>query len=244
MYPLLTALRTVGCACYPYLRPYNKHKLQPKSMECVLLGYPPLSKGYLCLDPTTNTVYIVCYTVFHEDVFPFSRKPNLITSQVPFSSAIFDSNWFPSPFVSSTSSSPSTSNSSLDCISLDLFQSLTPISCVPDPPSKSRILSNSPSLLSSPVVNLALPSSSSSSLDVFMPVNTHPMLARSKLGIHKPKILQVTVDYTYDEPLSFAVASGYPQWVAALDYEFHSLLKQQTLSLVPPPPNKNIMTCK
>lgn len=75
-------------------------------------------------------------------------------------------------------------------------------------------------------------------------MNTHPMLARSKLGIHKPKILQVTVDYTYDEPLSFAVASGYPQWVAALDYEFHSLLKQQTLSLVPPPPNKNIMTCK
>ena len=206
MSPPLIAFRTFGCACYPYLRPYNKHKLQLRSMECLFLGYPPLSK--LCLDPTTNTVYIVCYAVFNEDFFPFVQKYDLITSQVPFSTAILDSNWFPNSSIPSTSSSLSTSNSSLDCLSLDLFQSSTPVSCVPDPPSEFPIYYNSPSLLLSTVVNPDLPSSSS--LDVSMPVNTHPMLTKSKLGIHKPKILQVTVDYTYQETPFFAMAARYP----------------------------------
>ena len=95
MSPFLTAFRTFGSACYPYLRPYNKQKLQPRSMECVFLGYPPLSKGYLCLDLNTNSVYIVCYALFNEDVFPFKHKSDLITSHVPFSIAILDSKWFP-----------------------------------------------------------------------------------------------------------------------------------------------------
>ena len=45
--PPLSAPRTFDCAYYPYLRPYNKHKLQPRSVECVFLGYPLLSKGYV-----------------------------------------------------------------------------------------------------------------------------------------------------------------------------------------------------
>ena len=61
----LSALKTFGCACYPYVKPYNKHKLQPRSVKCVFLGYPPLSKGYLCLDPTTNKVYTTCYALFN-----------------------------------------------------------------------------------------------------------------------------------------------------------------------------------
>ena len=56
--PPLSALRTFGCACYPYLRPYNKHKLQPRSVKCVFLRYPPLSKGYLCLEQ--NIHYLLC----------------------------------------------------------------------------------------------------------------------------------------------------------------------------------------
>ena len=73
----LSALKTFDCACYPYLIPYNKQKLQPRSVECVFLGYPPLSKGYLCLDPTTNKIYTVCYALVNEH---FSLLPiNLIS---------------------------------------------------------------------------------------------------------------------------------------------------------------------
>ena len=85
MSPSISTLRTFGCACYPYLRPYNKHKLQPRSTECIFLGYPPLSKGYLCLDPTINGVYVTCYALFNENRFPFADNPHLTNSQTPFS---------------------------------------------------------------------------------------------------------------------------------------------------------------
>ena len=51
--PDLTQLKVFGCACYPNLRPYNTHKLEPKTRECVFIGYPSYSKGYICLDQHT-----------------------------------------------------------------------------------------------------------------------------------------------------------------------------------------------
>ena len=71
------------------------------------------------------------------------------------------------------------------------------------------------------------------------------MVTRSKVGIHKPRVLRVLTDYTYQEPPSYVVVVvKYPQWVAAMDSEFHSFQKQQTWSLVPAPLDKNIVTCK
>jgi len=62
--------------------------------------------------------------------------------------------------------------------------------------------------------------------------NAHPMITRSKHGIY------------IIEPPSFVVASKHPQWVVAMDAEFQSLQKQNTWSLVPFPPHKNVVTCK
>ena len=36
--PDYTFLRVLGCLCFPYIRPYNKHKLQPRSKPCVFIG--------------------------------------------------------------------------------------------------------------------------------------------------------------------------------------------------------------
>ena len=35
--PRYSDLRTFGCACYPYLRPYEKHKLAFRSKQCIFL---------------------------------------------------------------------------------------------------------------------------------------------------------------------------------------------------------------
>jgi hypothetical protein len=75
--PDYSSLRIFGCACWPNLRPYNTHKFQFRSKQCVFLGYSPLHKGFKCLDPSTGRVYIYRDVTFDENVFPFSRlHPN------------------------------------------------------------------------------------------------------------------------------------------------------------------------
>ena len=63
-------LRTFGCQCFPLLTPYTAHKLHPKTISCVFLGYPTNTKGYLCLDPVTKRVYTSRHVLFNEHVFP------------------------------------------------------------------------------------------------------------------------------------------------------------------------------
>ena len=65
----------------------------------VFLGYPPLSKGYMCLDPITNKVYSNCYALFNENLFPFAINPNHTNAHIPFSSNVSYDQWF---FVSTT----------------------------------------------------------------------------------------------------------------------------------------------
>ena len=49
-HPDITSLKIFGCACYAFLKPYTKHKLEHKTTECLFLGYSTVSKGYLCRD--------------------------------------------------------------------------------------------------------------------------------------------------------------------------------------------------
>ena len=67
--PYLLHLRTFGCTCFPFLKPYNKHKLQPHTTPCIFLGYPAYSKGYICLDPSTLQLYISRHVLFNEYEF-------------------------------------------------------------------------------------------------------------------------------------------------------------------------------
>lgn len=72
--PDYSTLRVFGCACWPHLRPYNKHKLSFRSKECVFLGYSPLHKGYKCLDLSSGRVYISRDVIFDESIFPFAKQ--------------------------------------------------------------------------------------------------------------------------------------------------------------------------
>ena len=76
-------LRTFGCACFPFLRPYSTHKLDFRSQECVFLGYSSSHKGYKCLS-TSGKIYISKDVIFNEMRFPycdfFKQSPTQATS--------------------------------------------------------------------------------------------------------------------------------------------------------------------
>jgi hypothetical protein len=75
--PNYAGLHTFGCACWPNLHPFNMHKLQFCSKQCVFLGYSNLHKGFKCLDIAKNYVYISRDVVFDETVYPFQKlNPN------------------------------------------------------------------------------------------------------------------------------------------------------------------------
>ena len=69
--PSVSHLRIFGCACFPLLRPYRLHKLQPKTIMCVFLGYASQNKCYLCYEIDSKRTYISRHVIFNEHVFPY-----------------------------------------------------------------------------------------------------------------------------------------------------------------------------
>ena len=51
--PDYSHLRVFGCQCFPNTTAIAPHKLAPRSLPCVFLGYPDNTKGYKCYNPTT-----------------------------------------------------------------------------------------------------------------------------------------------------------------------------------------------
>lgn len=78
--PNYQKLRIFGCACFPWLRPYNKHKLEDKSALCTFLGYSPTQSAYLCYHKPTRRLYVFRHVQFDEEQFPFSSLPTTAPS--------------------------------------------------------------------------------------------------------------------------------------------------------------------
>ena len=66
-------LRCFGCACYPYLRDYNKHKFAYHSSKCIFIGYSSSHKGYKCLH-SSGRVYVARHVTFDESIFPYATE--------------------------------------------------------------------------------------------------------------------------------------------------------------------------
>ncbi|BBH05152.1 transposable element gene [Prunus dulcis] len=78
--------------------------------------------------------------------------------------------------------------------------------------------------------------------------NVHPMVTRSKNGIHKPKAFTATnhplpssTDYI---PTTYLQASKFDNWRLAMQNEFNALLSTGTWTLVSPSPSHNVVGCK
>lgn len=215
-------LKSFGCACFPLLTPYNKNKLQFRSIECINLGLSPTHKGYKCLS-STGRIYISKDVQFHEHSFPFPTMfPSTSSSSqisVPHhSTGLIIPNC---PPVSTGASNP-----------VDISPPISPhITPPPSPSTHCQSHESSSSNESSPPAP---------ALHTPPPVtNTHHMLTRAKTGHLKPRVF-----LTHMEPTSVKSAMAIPQWVSAMKDEYETLTRNGTWTLTELPPNRKAIGCK
>ncbi|KAK2451888.1 myosin-16 [Trifolium repens] len=104
-------LKSFGCACFPFLRPYNTQKLDFHSKECIFLGYSPSHKGYKCLD-STSKFFISKDVVFNETRFPYYELFSVDKTPIAQNDAPTGSTFLSAPIpIVTTSSSPINSHS-------------------------------------------------------------------------------------------------------------------------------------
>ena len=72
--PVLHTLKIFGYAVYPFLRPYTQNKLQPRSKQCVFLGFAVGYKGVVCYDLSSNKLVLSRHVVHDENTFPFKNR--------------------------------------------------------------------------------------------------------------------------------------------------------------------------
>ncbi|PKU65364.1 Retrovirus-related Pol polyprotein from transposon TNT 1-94 [Dendrobium catenatum] len=225
--PTYSHLRTFGCLCYPWLRPYTTDKFSPRSQACVFIGYSPLHKGYKCYNPSTGKTHVSRHVVFYEHQFPYKHfdNPGIFqalspSAHIPPSLLIPTSTLanipppIPSPIIRQIHAPSIPPSSNQDITQPDMNQ---------DP---------HPSLLPQASVNNNPP--------------THHMQTRSKSGIHKPKQFLNLLTHTnsISTPTTYNQAAKSAHWQQAMLTEFNALQQQATWTLVQPPLNKPVLGCK
>ena len=234
----MSQFKIFGYACYPNLRPYTTHELEPRTKECIFIGYPTHSKGYLCLDPHTKHVYTSRHVMFNESTFPSLPSVQLVS----FTSSNFAiPTWLSNQLFLHSTNQPSLLGSCPSPSPNPPFHFVTAPTPTPAPPTpmpspNSTTLSSQFSVAPSHLPNTPTLKSTSATTLISNPplpgslhvpsLNTHPMQTRSKSGISKPNsklCYKTTINYSYTEPPTYKIASQYPKWCEAMDAEFQAL---------------------
>lgn len=220
-------LRVFGCLCYPFIRPYNNHKLQYRSLKCVFLGYSLHHKGYLCLDNLIGRIYVSPHVVFDETQFPFAQN----ISSSPSKDAS-DESVIPAIIVSSNPSTLSFHGSNHSMASPNLTSALPHTTPPTDTPTTRSLRE---SVLEAEVT---LPAQQ----QVVVPPPR--VTTRSMSGITKRKHIFNLAAFKISEPTTLKQAIKDPNWAEAMQTEIAALHKNQTWDLVDPPKDVNIIGCK
>jgi histone deacetylase 1/2 len=247
--PSYDHLRVYGCLCYPNTAATIPHKLAPRSVPCVFIGYAPEHKGYRCLDRTTGRVYTSRHVTFDEGSFPFSvdltpdhddysfdHDPETLPNPLDPLAALF-----PSPLPATAAPSPAAG-----CRAPAAARS--PAAAAPVSPNSAATASAAPQTPSSHTspAPLTPPPAPSKPLVRPVPLPTHPMRTRAQDGIFKPKRLFNLSALAPPSPIptNYRSALNDPNWADAMRSEFTALVENSTWQLVPPPPGANVVSGK
>ncbi|KAK9049437.1 hypothetical protein SSX86_031595 [Deinandra increscens subsp. villosa] len=284
--PDFNSFKPFECRVYPLLRPYSEHKLSPRSLPCIFVGYSSKHKGYKCLDPTSSKTFITRHARFDKQLFPnasphtesspsilsitsFLDTTNLSPRFCPTQPTTSPSCGPPNPNSTPITSQPNAPSEPIQptnnplppcplCVNTPVHESLAPNPSNTSPPDSDSSPPNSPMSSQSSSSSESIPDSATSASPIPTPppppppLPSHPMQTRAKSGIFKPKH---KVNLAYSTPLHHALLSSNDpkthtsalkreEWKKAMITELLALHKNNTWSLVPRPPNRNIVGSK
>lgn len=237
--PNYLKLRSFGCLCYPWIKPYNRHKLEPKSKPCIFLGYSLHQSAFLCLEPSSSRIFVSRHVHFVETEFPFLKLTSLPTKLKPTSP-----NWCPPvtlisvppqsppsppvpPGMNPTDLETNTSVSNALSADVNIEQGTTSASAAPV--SATTFTSQQPAAVAN---------------------NRHRMTTRAKNKIFKPSkkfsyvVNKKTLLPSENEPATLAQALKDELWRGSMSEEFDSQVRNHTWSLVPYNPKQNLVGCR
>lgn len=258
--PDYTILRTFGCACYPYLRPYAPHKLAPRSERCLFLGYSALHLGYRCLSLSTGRLHTSRHVVLDESVFPLAggspgaEVPNIAASPGAGLLGPFPGWSIPPPPASADVPPPVAivdvvppADAPVRLPSPAAHAHGPPVPAVRDapavattgdavahadgPPTQSPV-GHDGAGLAPPLAdaNSSPPARTRSLTDIYA---STPAISTHALMAQKHSLPMCFAACTNVEPTCFSQASKDPAWRTAMAAEFDALLRNGTWSLVP-----------
>jgi histone deacetylase 1/2 len=243
--PIYLKLRKFGCLCYPLTKPYNTHKLQPKSIPSVFIGYSPTQNAYKCIDPSTARIYLSKHVLFDETQSPVFKNnpPSQISSTrppdhtylflKPNSCPVISS---PTPLVLAPSSPTSNlqlkPSMSLDTVtafsasSPGITPSLSPPLCESHDNLHYEHLSSNFHVSPASTFPLPCPTQIAS-----IPTHNHSMTTRSMNNIFKHKQLKTIFKHSlppFLEPTCMSQAVSHPEWRIAMSSKLTALMSHGT----------------
>ncbi|OMO94717.1 Integrase, catalytic core [Corchorus capsularis] len=265
--PNYNKLKIFGCLCFPWLKPYTKSKLEPKSKPCMFIGYSPNQSAYRCYDLTDQKIFTSRHVIFHEAVFPFQL--NSVSSSLPKTTKLSETSpsllkLVPLPIIPSSGATPSrlVLSDSISSPSLSSFNntsyletnevvlsqqdasSFENISVIDAETSQA----GTTSLSVESIPPLTKQKSSSMQVIIHKPAdNAHSMQTRAKNQIFKPKVINIATKYPLPdamEPTCVTQALKHEHWRRAMSDEVNALLRNGTWKLVPSTPSQNVIGCK
>ena len=271
-FPNYQKLRVFGSECFPWLRPYTKHKLEPRFASCVFIGYFLTQSVYLCLHRDSGRIYTSRHVVFNEKRFPVTSSATQTTTAPETQTSFGETTLVPLRPLNATSPPCSVPHRRSPQASSSPPASLSPASPQqdsiaqvfepqpepqPQPSSSTTPIANTEPI-PSPTTTSSNPSSSSPPPSPSPPPapappepqnpNHHPMKTRSKNNISKPKtktsFLASVAKLKPKIPKTVAEALKDPRWRQAMVDEINAQLRNGTSELVPSEQYQNVVGCK
>ncbi|KAD6795364.1 hypothetical protein E3N88_06260 [Mikania micrantha] len=243
--PNYDKLRSFGCLCYPWLRPYTTHKLQSRSKPCIFVGYSPTQSAYHLLDPQTNKIYTSRHVQFVESQFPYSSLTKTSPPTYPN-----PTHWLPLSISSipapsqPPSNPPPTASTPTNQPIITYQRRSKPPNPLPTPSLPVHSDNPSPNLPNSPSSSENSPPPPSNPPSPSSPPHTRTFKPPNPKYHNQDFLLYHSTPQLFPEPSTSTQALKQPHWRHAMQEEFNALTRNQTWSLVPPDSILNLVGCK